>query len=219
MVSSENSEKVEPPTSTRLRNKYAVTGWLYDILDYPWERQYRHWRPEIVGDVSGDVLEAGVGTGRNLRYYCPEAQVLGVDLSPVMLRQARRRAKQASCGVVLRQDDATQLSSIADESVDWVVSTFMCCVMPDEVQALSLEQFARVLKPGGRFRLVEMVWSEDPRLRRRQERFAPFVEWVYGARFDRQTLSHIREVPELEVLATRFLKADTYLLIEGRKRR
>jgi hypothetical protein len=29
-----------------------------DILDYPWERQYRHWRPQLVGDVRGAVLEA-----------------------------------------------------------------------------------------------------------------------------------------------------------------
>jgi hypothetical protein len=52
-----------------LQLKYDITAWFYDILDYPWERQYRNWRPQLVGDVRGKVLEAGVGTGRNLKYY------------------------------------------------------------------------------------------------------------------------------------------------------
>jgi hypothetical protein len=52
-----------------LQLKYDITAWFYDILDYTWEREYRHWRPQLVGDVRGDVLEAVVGTGRNLNDY------------------------------------------------------------------------------------------------------------------------------------------------------
>jgi len=57
----------------------------------------------------------------------------------------------------------------------------MCCVMPDELQPLAIEQFGRVLKAGGQFRLWEMVYSKDECIHRRQERFAPFVEKIYGA--------------------------------------
>jgi ubiquinone/menaquinone biosynthesis C-methylase UbiE len=89
--------------------------------------------------------------------------------------------------------------------------------MPDPLQPLAIAQFARILKPGGRFRLLEMVYSKNPRLRRRQELFAPFVERVYGARFDRNTLSHLRQATQLRLLNTRFLKHDTYLLIEGER--
>jgi hypothetical protein len=38
------------------------------MLDYPWERQYRHWRPRLVGDLHGEVLEAGVGIAMTDRY-------------------------------------------------------------------------------------------------------------------------------------------------------
>ena len=89
--------------------------------------------------------------------------------------------------------------------------------MPDELQPLAVQQFERVLKPGGRFRLLEMVYSTSPKLRRRQERFAPFVEWLYGARFDRHTLDFVEAAPGLEVTRTFFVKDDTYLVIEGRK--
>lgn len=200
-----------------LQAKYALTGWVYDVLDYYWERQYRRWRPALLGDLQGKVLELGVGTGRNLAHYPRGVDVLGVDLSERMLGAARRRAQAAVCQVRLSVDDAAVLSTVEDGSMDWVISTFMCCVMPDSLQPHAVRQLARALRPGGRFRLLEMVYSESPELRRRQERFAPFVERVYGARFDRQTRTHIDENPDLELTGVRFLKDDTYLLLEGER--
>jgi len=72
-----------------------------------------------------------------------------------------------------------------------------------------------VLKPGGRFRLLEMVYSKNERIRKKQAAFAPFVEKVYGARFDRNTLRYLEQSATLTVSSTSFLKDDTYLLIEG----
>jgi len=104
--------------SERLKNKYSITAWFYDVLDYPWERQYRQWRPELLKDLRGKVLEAGVGTGRNLRYYLPDVQLTGIDLSPAMLKRAEKRARDARCEVTLKQDDATLLSSIPSNHFD-----------------------------------------------------------------------------------------------------
>ena len=201
----------------RLQAKYEVTAWFYDLLDFPWELQYRRWRPGLLEDVRGRVLEAGVGTGRNLPYYHPEASVTAIDLSPAMLRRAAKRGRQAVCQFRLCQEDVTTLESIPSGQFDWVISTFLCCVLPDHLQPPALQQFERILKPGGWFRLLEMVYSQDPRLRRRQNFFAPFVQKVFGARFDRHTLEHVQRAPKLNLLGTRFLKHDTYLLIEGQR--
>ena len=203
--------------NNQLRAKYQRTSWCYDILDYPWERQYRLWRPEILKDVNGRVLEAGVGTGHNLRHYSPSVNLTAVDLSSGMLQRAQKRARQAGCKVDLQEADATNLKQFADGTFDWYISTFMFCVMPDRLQPLALKEVARVLKPGGRFRLIEILYSKNPALRARQKLLAPFVELVYGARFDRRTLDHIHSTPQLKVMNTRYLKADTYLLIEGQK--
>lgn len=200
-----------------LMRKYRLTAWLYDILDYPWERQYRRWRPRLVGDVTGRALEAGVGTGHNLAHYPGGADVTGFDLSEAMLRFARRRAALARCPVTLIQADATDLSRFADNSFDWYLSTFMYCVMPDELQPQALAEMARVLRPGGRFRLVEIQYSADPKIRRRQQFLAPFVSAVYGARFDRHTLELLRQMKSVAVERVSYLKDDTNLLIEGKK--
>lgn len=132
-----------------------------------------------------------------------------------MLKKAARRAGKARCKIELVHDDASTMRDIASNQYDWVISTFLCCVMPDEYQPAALKQFGRVLKPGGRFKLLEMVYSKSRTLRRRQEFFAGFVEKVYGARFDRKTLQFIEESGELDITSTRFLKDDVYLLIEG----
>ncbi len=198
-----------------LQEKYKITAFFYDILDYPWERIYRKWRPALAGDLRGKVLEAGVGTGKNLEFYHEDVELVGIELSRQMLGKAEIRKKKARCKVRLINEDAAVMHSIESEQFDWVFSTFMCCVMPDEIQKHAIEQFGRVLKKGGRFRLLEMVYSRNKRTRRKQDFFAPFVEKVYGARFDRHTLSHIERSSNLKVTNTSFLKEDTYLLIEG----
>ena len=198
-----------------MRAKYNVTALFYDILDYPWERVYREWRPLLLGDLRGKVLEAGVGTGRNFRHYHESVELTGVDLSDVMLKKATRKAGKADCKIELIHDDASVMQHVASNQYDWIISTFLCCVMPDEFQPMALEQFSRVLKPGGRFRLLEMIYSKNRAIRRRQEFFSAFVEKVYGARFDRKTVQFIERSPDLEITARRFLKDDVYLLVEG----
>ncbi len=206
-------------TTRALCEKYQFISWFYDILDYPWERQYRRWRQSLLQDLGGRVLEAGVGTGRNLRYYPREAHVVGVDLSPGMLSIARKRTKQAACDVTLVHNDATRLSDVPACQFDWYIATFLYCVLPDDLQPLALSEMVRVLKPGGRFRILEIVYSKDPRLARRQKRLARLVETLYGARFDRHTLQLLQQNDCVEISETRFLKADTYLLIEGSKKK
>jgi len=200
-----------------LKAKYDITAWFYDILDYPWERQYRNWRPILLQDVHGEVLEAGVGSGRNLKYYHANVNLVGIDICLEMLRRAMKRSRAALCNIDLRQEDATIMQSIPSNHFDWIVSTFLCCVMPDHLQPVAIKQFERVLKPGGRFRLLEMLYSQNPKLRRRQEILTGFIEKVYGARFDRNTLGHLGNSKKLRITNTRFIKKDVYLVIEGQR--
>jgi len=197
------------------QRRYAITAWFYDILDFPWERQYRKWRSELLRDVSGEVLELGVGTGRNLQHYPGGVNLTALDMSAAMLRKASKRCSEAVCTVRLVHEDASRMESIRSHSYDWLIAFFLCCVLPEELQEIAISEFARVLKPGGRFRLIEMKYSNDPTRRKRQERFAPFIRRVYGAGFDRETLRHVQDNPQLKVTGIRYLKNDTYALIEG----
>ena len=71
--------------------RYQRIAWAYDLLDLPFEYgRYRKIRPLLFRGLSGRILEAGVGTGRNFPFYPPGSEVVGIDLSPAMLARAER---------------------------------------------------------------------------------------------------------------------------------
>src|SRR5436190_7098884 len=91
-------------------DRYQRIAWAYDLLDLPFEYgRYRRIRPEMFRDLSGRILDAGVGTGRNFPFYPRGSQVVGIDLSPAMLAVAERRRATAMAAVELRQMDVTVL--------------------------------------------------------------------------------------------------------------
>ncbi len=113
----------------------------------------RHW---VCSQARGEVLEIGVGTGRNLEHYPPSIRLTTIDISPPMLDIARQRASTLGREVDLRVGDAQALE-FADESFDTVVFTLSLCSIPDDRKAL--REARRVLRPGGRLLLLEHVAS------------------------------------------------------------
>src|SRR6266542_5703163 len=82
------------PTTERVRAYYERFAHRYDRSVRFWERMMsvdvgRRW---VASNASGDVLEVGVGTGLNLPFYEADVRLTGVDLSPAMLAESRRRA-------------------------------------------------------------------------------------------------------------------------------
>jgi ubiquinone/menaquinone biosynthesis C-methylase UbiE len=104
----------------------------------------------------GNLLEIGMGTGRNLPLYPTDTLVTGIDVSPSMLDLARNVAAGLGRRVHLRVGDAQRLD-FPDGSFDTVVSTLTLCSIPDEGAAVA-EAF-RVLRPGRWWISLEHVRS------------------------------------------------------------
>jgi ubiquinone/menaquinone biosynthesis C-methylase UbiE len=119
----------------------------------------REW---VCSQARGEVLEIAVGTGRNLDYYPPDVRLTGIDLSAPMLDIARQRADQLGRPADLRIGDAQALE-FADETFDTVVFTLSLCSIPDDWKAV--HEANRVLRAGGRLRLLEHVASPMPVVR------------------------------------------------------
>lgn len=191
-------------------------GALYDLLDWPFERfRYRRLRPRLWCGLEGRLLDLGAGTGRNAPCYPDGASVAAVDASPAMLARAAvrvaRSGRKAECAVM----DARRLE-FPSASFDACVSTFLFCVLPDEAQRAALAEVRRVLKPGGRLRLLEYVYSRHPARRLGMRLLAPVVEFLFGARFDRRTTEHLREAGFL-LERSEFVSGDVLLLLEARR--
>lgn len=195
--------------------RYQRIASLYDLLDLPFEYgRYRHIRPLLFQGVSGRILDAGVGTGRNIPFYPPDAQVVGIDLSPAMLARAARRARKLGRPIELHQMDVTRLD-MPDRSFDAAVASFLFCVLPDELQVAALREIGRVLKPGGILRLLEYVRPKGALRSALARLWEPWMAWAYGAGFDRHTEQHVPE-SGLELLESRFVVDDLIKLISLR---
>lgn len=195
---------------------YRRIARYYDLLDLPFERRrYAPIRPEMFRGLVGAVLDAGVGTGRNMPYYPPEARVTGLDLSPAMLARARRRRDRLGLDVELIEGDVCA-TALPDEHFDAAVATFLFCVLEDARQLPALRELARITKPGGEVRILEYQYSADPKRRFVMRLWAPWVHLAYGATFDRQTERYLPDAG-LEVVEERFLFQDIIKLIVARK--
>ncbi len=200
---------------TTLFQRYQRIAPFYDLLDYPFEQgRYRAIRPLLFAKLSGRVLDAGVGTGRNIPFYPPGAEMIGVDQSPAMLARAGRRRDALGARVDLKPMDVKRLD-FPDAHFDAAVATFLFCVLPDADQEAALREFARVVKPGGPIRLLEYVRPQSALRRFSARLWEPWMYWAYGAGFDRQTEAHARAAG-LQIASGRFVYEDLIKLIEIR---
>jgi phosphatidylethanolamine/phosphatidyl-N-methylethanolamine N-methyltransferase len=124
--------------------------------------------------IGGRILDVGVGTGLSLADYSRHNRICGVDLSEPMLRKAAERV--AAFGLTnvdtLAVMDAENLG-FPDAFFDVVVAQYVITVVPDP--EATLDEFARVLKPGGEIILVNHIGAEEG-LRKAFERwFAPMA--------------------------------------------
>lgn len=193
-------------------DRYQRIAWAYDLLDFPFEyRRYRKIRPQMFRGLSGRILDAGVGTGRNFPFYPSDSQVVGIDLSPAMLARAERRLPKAATRVELRQMDVTRLD-FPDRSFDAAVATFLFCTLPEDLQVAGMRELGRVVKPGGMIRCLEYT-RPSAGLRRVMTRlWEPWVHWAYGAGFDRHTEKHAPEAG-LKLVESRFVHDELIKLL------
>lgn len=122
--------------------------------------------------MGGRILEAGVGTGLSLPEYSPTTRLVGVDLSEPMLRKARERVRALGLSHVegLAVMDIENLS-LPDASFDVVVAQYVITAVPNP--EATLDEFARVLKPGGEIILLSRVGAEAGLRRALEQWFAP----------------------------------------------
>jgi SAM-dependent methyltransferase len=112
----------------------------------------------LMGDEQ--VLDAGSGAGHTALAFAPHvARVVSVDLSLAMLAQGERQAQEREIrNIEFRQADVESLP-FADESFDLIVSRYSAHHWPHPQQAL--REFRRLLRPGGRFLLSDIVSYAD----------------------------------------------------------
>lgn len=167
-----------------------------DINTHSVERAYARWAPvydlvfgavfdagrraaiaaaeRACGPQGGHILEVGVGTGISLPDYAPANRLVGCDISQPMLRKAveRAHARRLANVELLAVMDAARLP-LPDASFDVVVAQYVITAVPDPES--TLDEFARVLKPGGEIVLVNHIGAESGPRKLFEQGFAPIA--------------------------------------------
>ena len=142
------------------------------------DRLLDDYRQHAIEMARGLVLEVGVGSGLNLRFYSQAVdRVCGIDLSPKLLRLAHERTADAVVPVSLIRASAEHLP-FAVAVFDTIVMTWTLCSIANPVAALT--EMRRVLKPGGELLFVEHGLSTEIRIARWQHWLTPCWKRIGG---------------------------------------
>ena len=126
------------------------------------------------GREGGRLLEVGVGTGLSLPGYAKNIRIVGVDLSEPMLRKAQEKVIEQKLVNVeaLAVMDAMRMA-VPDGSFDVIVAQYVITAVPDP--EATLDEFARVIRPGGEIILVNHIGAESGLRRVFEACFAPIA--------------------------------------------
>lgn len=180
----------QPAETERIRGLYEKEAPKYDRQMRFFDRVlFSGGREWVCSQARGDVLEIAIGTGRNLGHYPAEVRLTGIEFSSAMMEIARQRAQRLGREIDLRVGDAQALD-FPDASFDTVVCALALCTIPDDRVAVS--EVKRVLRPAGRFLLLEHVRSPNPAIRLGQRLLEPLTLRFEGDHLLREPLEHLR---------------------------
>src|SRR5487761_986007 len=160
--------------NAKVEKAYARWAPIYDLVFGAVFERGRKASIAAAERIGGRILEVGVGTGLSLPDYALSNRVVGVDLSAPMLRKAKARAAAHRLTHVdgLAVMDAQHLG-FKEAAFDVVVAQYVITAVPDPER--TLDEFARVTKPGGEIILVNHLGAETGLRAACERSFAPLA--------------------------------------------
>ena len=173
----------------KIQNRYNRISKVYDLIEKPMESMsMSKWRTELIEKIEGrEVLEVGVGTGKNLLYYPETLNITGIDFSKNMLEKARNKVKDIK-NIKLIEMDAQDME-FEDNTFDTVITSCVFCSVPDPVKGL--EEIRRVCKNNGKIIMLEHMRSNNKVVGKFMDiiNFIPLNIW--GANINRKTIENL----------------------------
>jgi len=135
-------------------------------------------RQRVCGELTGEVVEIGFGSGNNIPFYpATVTEVAAIEPADLGWKLAGKRLAESSVPVERCGLDGQSLP-LADDSCDTALSTWTLCTIPDVIAAL--HEVRRVLKPGGTFHFVEHGLAPDDEVQKWQRRLDPLQQRLFG---------------------------------------
>jgi ubiquinone/menaquinone biosynthesis C-methylase UbiE len=180
----------------KTRRRYNRISAIFDLIEFPMEMLFfSRWRRRLFNmidmiDPKGRLLEVGIGTGKNVRYYPPGIDAVAIDISEGMLRGAIKRARMLNLDISLKLMDAERLE-FEDRRFETVVATFVFCSVPDPIRGL--RELKRVCKGQGRIILLEHMRPNRIPIGWLFDLLNPLIVRMMGVNINRRTIENIKK--------------------------
>jgi ubiquinone/menaquinone biosynthesis C-methylase UbiE len=161
------------------------------------------YKRELLGEISGDVVEIGPGSGDNFPYFPEGIRWIGIEPNVYMHPPLREAMMKAGVQGKIRAGTGERIE-LPDASADAVVSSMVLCSVTNLDGTLA--EILRVLRPGGRLVFLEHVAAPPGTgLRRAQKLIKPVWSFVAdGCNPDRDIEVAIRRAGFASVEVTAF---------------
>jgi N-acetylglutamate synthase-like GNAT family acetyltransferase/SAM-dependent methyltransferase len=164
--------------------------------------------PAAFSDVEAGEVVLDIGSGAGIdcliaaRRVGPTGRVIGLDMTPAMIEKARENAQEAGVSNVEFRLGEAEAMPVADGSADWVISNCVINLTPDKKKVF--REVARVLKPGGRIAISDIVFADDMPELPASLRNDPelYVACVAGAIPESEYLAAMRDAGLIDVAVT-----------------
>lgn len=136
-----------------LKHSYTLLAPIYDFVVAGALDSIRQKSIARINHVEGKkILINGIGSGLDIPYLPPDANYTGTDITPAMLKLAKKQAQLHSFDIELLCTDCQALP-FEDEEFDIILMHLILAVVPRPIDAL--KESNRVLKPGGKIYILD----------------------------------------------------------------
>jgi len=202
----------------KIKKRYNRVAPIYDSLEWIMEKaKMGEWRKNFWNKIkdrfpleNGKLLEAGVGTGKNIKYYPDNIEIYAIDFSENMINESKIKLDKYNKEAKLLEMDIQDLD-FPDNHFDIIVTSCVFCSVPDPVKGL--QELKRVLKKDGRIFMLEHVKSQNRPVGKLMDYFNWVSLYTWGANINRETVKNIKNA-DLKIIKVRNIFYDIVKEIE-----
>ncbi len=173
----------------------------------------KKWRKRLLENVKGNVLEIGIGTGKNLPYY-KNCNLAGIDISPTMIEITKKYAKKLNINCNIKVMSAEKLK-FKDNQFNYVISSLILCDIPNPIKAL--KEMKRVLKKNGELRMIEHMKSNKNFIYNLQIYLNNTNKKIFGCDLLRDTEGNIKKAGFKIIKVKNIFLGDMFRVIIAKK--
>ncbi|MEG0068929.1 class I SAM-dependent methyltransferase [Cetobacterium sp.] len=192
---------------------YDKWAKLYNVIEE--NMPMGKFKQEAIAQAKGKILEVGIGSGANLKYYKPEQDIIGIDFSKEMLNLANKKIMSLKLENIKLKEMNIEKMDFLDNTFDTVISTCVFCTVPNPEKGL--KEIFRVLKPGGKAIFLEHMKSENSIINIFLWVMNQLTIRILGTSLLRETENSIRKAGFSKVTSKNLMMKDVLRLIVAEK--